>query len=153
MNTSTFEHGSAVDEPLEALDPARLQRHPLMTRASWILVALALVAVGFIGGAKVKDHNAANGSGATLPGGFSPPAGFDPTQLRGGLTGATGIPNATTAANAQSTTGAAAANGTFAGTIALINNAKIYVKITDGNPVSARSAHSAASSASTRAPN
>ena len=83
MNTSTFEHGSAVDEPVEALDPARLQRHPLMTRASWILVALALVAVGFIGGAKVKDHNAANGSGATLPGGTpATPPSRTPRRLR-----------------------------------------------------------------------
>jgi len=126
INTSAFEHGSAIDEPVEALDPSRLQRHPMMTRASWILVALALVAVGFIGGAKVKGHNAT--TGAALPGGFSPPAGFDPTQLRGALAGGGG-----TNPNAQTTTGAATTTGgAFAGTIVLVNNGKIYVKTADG---------------------
>ena len=137
INTSTFEHTSALDEPVEPLDPSRLQRHPLMTRASWILVALALVAVGFIGGAKVKAHNASTGTGGfSPPAGFSLPAGFDPTQLRGGLTGGGGAATAGTAnagANAQATTGAATStSGAFAGTIALINSGKIYVKTADG---------------------
>ena len=132
INTSTFEQTSALDEPVEPLDPSRLQRHPLMTRASWILVALALVAVGFIGGAKVKAHNASTGTGGfSPPAGFSLPAGFDPTQLRGGQTGAGGA--AGTGANAQATTGAATStSGAFAGTIALINSGKIYVKTADG---------------------
>jgi hypothetical protein len=132
INPSTFEHTSALDEPVEPLDPSRLQRHPLMTRVSWILVALALVATGFIGGAKVRAHNASTGTGGfSLPSGFSPPAGFDPTQLRGGQTGAGGA--AGTGANAQATTGAATStSGAFAGTIALINNGKIYVKTADG---------------------
>jgi hypothetical protein len=138
INPSTFEHTSALDEPVEPLDPSRLQRHPLMTRVSWILVALALVATGFIGGAKVRAHNASTGTGGfSPPAGFTPPAGFDPTQLRAGLTGGGGgAANAGTAnagANAQATTGAATStSGAFAGTIALINNGKIYVKTADG---------------------
>jgi hypothetical protein len=114
------------EEPAETL-PARPRRR-LLTPVTGGLLAVVLVAGGFIGGVQVQKHQA-GGSGGGAGNGL--PAAFAARLAQGGGA-ATGAGGATAGAGAGRTSGAAA--GTT-GTVANIKGSTLYVTSAGGTTV------------------
>jgi hypothetical protein len=110
-------------EPEGGSLPAR-PRRKLLTPVSGGLLAVVLIAGGFIGGVQVQKHQ---GGGAARNG---LPAAFAARPAQGGGTGAG------TAGGTGATTGrSGAAGGATIGTVANVKGATLYVTGTDGTTV------------------
>jgi hypothetical protein len=118
------------DAPVEDPRPPRPRRR-LLTPVSGGLLAIALVAGGFIGGVEVqKGQDDGAGGGAT---GFARAGGLGGAAGRQGGSGAT----TATGAGAGRATAAGGANAT-AGTVANVKGTTLYVTSADGTTVKIR---------------
>jgi hypothetical protein len=114
------------EEPADTL-PVRPRRR-LLTPVSGALLAIVLVAGGFIGGVQVQKHQGGSGSGGARNG-LS--AGFAARLAQGGAAGGGQASGAgTDAARAGGGTG-----GATAGTVANVKGSTLYVTSADGTTV------------------
>ena len=122
------------DDQLQPADTLPVRpRRKLLTPVSGGLLAIVLVAGGFIGGVQVQQHQGGSGSGARngLPAGFAARPAVGGGAVPGGTAGG--------GAAGGSGTGAARAGGgsggATAGTVANIKGSTLYVTSTDGTTI------------------
>ncbi|MER7006609.1 hypothetical protein ABT297_26700 [Dactylosporangium sp. NPDC000555] len=126
----------ALDDDLnERLSKAAPRR--LANRATYVLAGLALVVVGFVGGAQVqKSYGTA--PAAAVPGGANPAALASAFANRGGGQGFPGGGGQGFPGGGNGGTGGTGGGGTrggVTGTVKLVDGTTVYIETPDGNTV------------------
>jgi len=127
----TVDHEPAEDDDQwfdEPREPMRRPRRRLLAPLPITLIAVLLVAVGFIVGVQVEKGKTSEPSGtAGIAAGIA--------ALRGGSSSTTTGKSAGTSAGAAGFPGAGAAGGLTSGTVADVSGSTLYVTTSEGNTV------------------
>jgi len=106
----------------------------LANRATYALAGIALVVVGFVGGAQVQKSYGTAPAAAT-PGGVNPAALASAFAGRGGAQGFPGAGGQGQGGTGQGGTGQGGARGGVSGTVKLVDGTTVYIETADGTTV------------------